>query len=423
MANLKFILDGNGNKIYPITIANGVVYFKKSGNTTTQQLLSDYLDNLNTSLSTTSANAATKVSDATAGHFAGLDANGNLTDSGKQASDFATSAQGSKADSAIQSVKVNGTALTPDANKAVDITISTNYDEKGAADAAKSAVIGASGDTSTANTIYGAKAYADSLAGNYDKSGAADSALSSAKSYADGLASNYDAAGAANTAKNAVIGASGDASTANTIYGAKAYADSLAGNYDASGAASTAESNAKTYAKNYADGLASNYDKAGAADTALSSAKSYADGLASNYDAAGAANSALTSAKSYTDEKIGTLAGALKYKGTVSSTSGLPTSGMATGDTYAVAEAGTYASKAMEVGDYLVYNGSSWDGLNGENQVEDKNASLSIGSAVTVATVDGTDINVTQVEDLTKLECAACNDTTSYDDVASAFSA
>lgn len=384
MANLKFILDGNGQKIYPITIANGVVYFKKNGDTTTQQLLSDYLDNLNTSLSTTSANAATKVSGATAGHFAGLDANGNLTDSGKQAGDFATSAQGSKADSAIQSVKVNGTALTPDASKAVNITFSTNYDEKGAADSAKSAVIGASGDAATANTIYGAKAYADS---------------------------------AADDVKSTVIGASGDASTANTIYGAKAYADSLAGNYDAKGAASTAETNAKAYA----DGLAGNYDAKGAASTAESNAKAYADGLANNYDKSGAADSALSSAKSYTDDKIGALAGALKYKGTVSSKNALPTSGMSTGDTYAVAEAGTYAGKAMEVGDYLVYNGSSWDGLNGENQVENKAASLSIGTAVTVATVDGTNIQVTQVEDLTKLECAECNDKHSYDDVAGAF--
>ena len=61
------------------------------------------------------------VSGATAGNFAGLDANGNLTDSGSKAADFATAAQGTKADSAIQSVKVNGTALTPDANKAVNV--------------------------------------------------------------------------------------------------------------------------------------------------------------------------------------------------------------------------------------------------------------------------------------------------------------
>jgi hypothetical protein len=66
---------------------------------------------------------ADKVSGATNGNFAGLDANGDLTDSGSKASDFATAAQGTKADSAIQSVKVNGTALTPDANKAVDIEV------------------------------------------------------------------------------------------------------------------------------------------------------------------------------------------------------------------------------------------------------------------------------------------------------------
>ena len=62
------------------------------------------------------------MSSATAGNFAGLDSNGNLTDSGSKASDFATAAQGAKADSAIQTVKVNGVALTPDAQKSVDVT-------------------------------------------------------------------------------------------------------------------------------------------------------------------------------------------------------------------------------------------------------------------------------------------------------------
>lgn len=66
---------------------------------------------------------ADKVSGATANNFAGLDANGNLKDSGSKASDFATAAQGAKADSAIQSVKVNGVALQPDANKAVDVEV------------------------------------------------------------------------------------------------------------------------------------------------------------------------------------------------------------------------------------------------------------------------------------------------------------
>ena len=66
---------------------------------------------------------ADKVSSATSGNFAGLDANGNLTDSGSKASDFATASQGSKADSAVQGVKLDGasSALTPDANKVVTI--------------------------------------------------------------------------------------------------------------------------------------------------------------------------------------------------------------------------------------------------------------------------------------------------------------
>ena len=69
---------------------------------------------------------------------------------------------------------------------------------------AAAAVLGSSGDAASAATVYGAKAYADSLA------------------------TNYDAAGSAATAKSDVIGASGDLASADTIYGAKAYADSVA---------------------------------------------------------------------------------------------------------------------------------------------------------------------------------------------------
>ena len=76
-----------------------------------------------TNLTTDLGNKANKVANATSGNFAGLDENGNLTDSGKKASDFATSTQGGKADSAIQGVKLNGasSALTPDSNKVVTI--------------------------------------------------------------------------------------------------------------------------------------------------------------------------------------------------------------------------------------------------------------------------------------------------------------
>ena len=64
-----------------------------------------------------------KVASATEGNFAGLDANGNLTDSGYSAADFATAEQGGKADSAIQGVRLAGaaSALTPDSNKHVTI--------------------------------------------------------------------------------------------------------------------------------------------------------------------------------------------------------------------------------------------------------------------------------------------------------------
>ena len=55
---------------------------------------------------------ADKVTNATNGNFAGLDANGNLIDSGHKHSDYATADQGTAASTAVQSVKINsGTEL------------------------------------------------------------------------------------------------------------------------------------------------------------------------------------------------------------------------------------------------------------------------------------------------------------------------
>ena len=102
-------------------------YDKPSGGipkTDLAQGVQDSLDLADSALQSSDiAGKADIVSGATENNFAGLDANGNLKDSGSKASDFATAAQGTKADSAIQSVKVNGTALTPDANKAVDVEV------------------------------------------------------------------------------------------------------------------------------------------------------------------------------------------------------------------------------------------------------------------------------------------------------------
>lgn len=99
------------------------------------------------------------------------------------------------------------------------------------------------------------------------------------------------------------------------------------------------------------------------------------------------------------------LTSVLKYKGTIG-TGGTVTSLPAShsvGDIYVVSTASTYAGKACEVGDYIICktagtsaNDAHWDVVTGENQVDNKSASLAAaGSSATIATVDGTNITVT----------------------------
>ena len=78
---IKHVVDGNGVKFYPITIANAIAYIKQDSS---QVKLSDFLNSIDYS------GKADKVRGATSGNFAGLDSNGNLTDSGSKASDFKT---------------------------------------------------------------------------------------------------------------------------------------------------------------------------------------------------------------------------------------------------------------------------------------------------------------------------------------------
>lgn len=88
---------------------------------------------------TTIPDKADKTVPAAAGNLAGLDANGNLIDSGKKSADFATSAQGTKADNAIPKVTTatddnfaafSGGVLVDSGNSAADFIPAS---EKGAA--------------------------------------------------------------------------------------------------------------------------------------------------------------------------------------------------------------------------------------------------------------------------------------------------
>ena len=130
-ANAAAIASHTGNSDIHVTTSDKTAWNAKYDKPSTgvpkadlAQGVQDSLDLADSALQASDITGkADKVSGATADNFAGLDANGNLKDSGSKASDFATAAQGAKADTAIQSVKVNGTALTPDANKAVDIEV------------------------------------------------------------------------------------------------------------------------------------------------------------------------------------------------------------------------------------------------------------------------------------------------------------
>lgn len=181
---------------------------------------------------------ADKVASATSGDFAGLDANGNLVDSGSKASDFATAAQGALADSAIQSVSgetavsnSNYVAVSVEAattGSAVALTSHANVTTH----AVSSAVAGSADGLATAADV---KSYVDSATGAIDTAMAALDAdldatgtqahggvfVMSGVTQVDGKLTAVDsveveAAGAAAAAQAAVVG---DATSAGNTLG------------------------------------------------------------------------------------------------------------------------------------------------------------------------------------------------------------
>ncbi len=127
-------------------------------------------------------------------------------------------------------------------------------------------------------------------------------------------------------------------------------------------------------------------------------------GISTTAPASGSDDTTLPTSKAVYSAITTALTSVLKYKGTIG-TGGTVTSLPAThsvGDVYVVSVSGTYAGKECEVGDYILcktagtsVNNAHWDVVNGENQVDNKSASLaSAGSSATIATVDGTNITI-----------------------------
>ena len=127
------------------------------------------------------------------------------------------------------------------------------------------------------------------------------------------------------------------------------------------------------------------------------------------YDASGAFSFDTSGipTKTEMDTAISTaLTSALKYKGTVNDsnyTTKLNISNAETGDVYVAngkfntTTSYTTQAYSIEVGDYFIFNGTKFDVVGGENQVDNKTADISAnGTArtLTLATVDGTDITI-----------------------------
>ena len=102
-------------------------------------------------------------------------------------------------------VKFNGTDVKVHGLGTAAYTDSDAYDTKGSADAVKTAVIGATGDASTANTIYGAKKYADekdtALKGTLETKIATDISAAKTELIGTGTATSTTIKGAVDEAK------------------------------------------------------------------------------------------------------------------------------------------------------------------------------------------------------------------------------
>ena len=107
-----------------------------------------------------------------------------------------------------------------------------------------------------------------------------------------------------------------------------------------------------------------------------------------------------------TESDLSGVVGAMVYKGTVDSQHPLPTQDVQPGWTYVVAENGTYAGVACEVGDMIIAkdNTPAWNVVNGENQYEFTDVTVAVGGGLTtIGTIDGAALKIAVTDDYATL--------------------
>ena len=252
----------------------------------------------------------------------------------------------------IETVKVNGTALTPDAQKAVNVTVaqgsangtlsvngtdvavkgldsaaytkSTDYDPAGAADA----VLGKSTDSSSTPTVYGAIKKAEEAGSSANvtqtvKSGTEIATVGTTKIYAPTIPSKV--------------------SDFNNDAGYITSADLP----EVNNATLTIQKNGTNVAT-----FTANSKTAATANISVPTAVSELTND-SGFQTESDVNALITTA-------VSTL---YDYKGTVANYAALPKSGQKTGDTYNVTAAD--ATHGIKAGDNVTWNGTDWDVLAG----------------------------------------------------------
>ncbi len=232
---------------------------------------------------------------------------------------------------------------------------------------AKTELIGANTDATTADTIWAAKNYADAqdkaLSGNlYDHisvvSGNIENSISTVqqdvaalKAFSGKVETDYATKTEVQTAKDAavtsaytnakadVIGTSADNAEADTVYGAKAYAKGLN---------DTLSGNVVTYVDGKIDAASSDVSDLSGSVISMSAA---VETFSAN-------------AETYINNKLSTV---YDYKGSVATVGDLPATGEKTGDVYNVVAANGQPGDVdyTPAGTNYAWNGNVWDALGG----------------------------------------------------------